>query len=199
MNDSCPMPYTGASLRWPVGFAILGLLFLISCTTVSSRVDRYESHYQQVYGPAEEAGKNPGVIHCEDEYVSMRLAMLDGANMDFQITNNTGGSITIHWLDVLYEVPKKGPMGAVPEGSDTSVIPAKGRLRNRFAPGQTVSLFSIDSEESGRSGNTYYSMDEIVIRMPIRMDEPGETKIYVFTYTYKPYTVDFFGVCNREN
>ncbi len=130
----------------------------------------------------------------------MILAMLDGANMDFQITNKTNGGITVRWLDVLYEVPKMGPMGAVPEGSDTSVIPAQGHSRNRFTPSKPLSLFSIDSEESGKMDDrTLYSMDQVIVRMPIRMDAPGETKIYVFTYTYKPYTVNFSGVCNRMN
>jgi hypothetical protein len=44
-----------------------------------------------------------------------------------------------------------------------------------------------------------YSMNQVIVRMPIRMDALGEMKIYVFTYTYEPNTVNFPGVCNREN
>jgi hypothetical protein len=186
-------------MRWSVVSMMFGLLFLFSCTTVSNRVDRYESDYQQEYGPAEQAWKNTAVIHYEDEYVVMDLGMLDNASMAYQMTNKTSGSITIRWLDVLYEVPKTGPMGAVPEGDDTSVTPSRGTLRYRFAPSQSLSLFSIDSEESGRSGNAYYSMDQLIVRMPIRMDASGETMIYVFTYTYKPDTLSLSGVCNRMN
>ena len=178
----------------------MSLLFLVSCTTVSNRADRYESHYQQEYGPAEEARKNPGVIHCEDEYVVMDLAMRDFKfNMDFQIANKTGGSVSINWLSVLFELPKGGSSGAVPEGGDATVVPARGKLRYRFAPDQPVSLFAIDSEESQATLGSVYADDRIVIRVPVRMDATGETKIYLFTYTYRSGRVDLSGDCTRMN
>lgn len=186
--------------RWTVLLAMASLLFLVSCSTVSNRVDRYESHYQQEYGPAEEAWKNPGVIHCEDEYVVMDLAMRDFKfNMDFQIANKTGGSVSISWLSVLFELPKGGSSGTVPEGADTAVVPARGQSRYRFAPDQTNSLFGIDSEESQATLGSVYADDRIVIRVPVLMEETGETKIYLFTYTYRSGRVDLSGDCARMN
>ena len=194
--------------RPPVGWyailAGLGLLILLSCTAVSNRVDRYESNYRYEYGAAEQADeqarKHPGVIRYEDEYVVMGLAMRDFKfNMDFRIVNKTGGAVTVNWLSVLFELPKGQSTGAVPEGDDTTVVSAQGRSEARFAPEQTVSLFGIDSEETGVSGRTLYSDDRIVIRMPIRMEALGETKIYLFTYTYRPGIVELSGECTRLN
>jgi hypothetical protein len=200
MKDSCPIPYAWLSRRWHVGFAILGLLLFISCTTVSNRVDRYESNYQHEYGPAEQARKHPGVIHCEDEYVVMDLAMRDlKFNMDFQIANKTGGNVSINWLSVLFELPKGGSTGAVPEGGDATVVPARGQLRNRFAPDQPLSLFGTDSEESQATLGSVYADDRIVIRVPVLMEATGETKIYLFTYTYRSGRVDLSGDCASMN
>ena len=52
-------------------------MFLVSCTTVSNRVDRYESNYRYEYGAAEQDRKHPGAVHCDDEFVAMDLAMRD--------------------------------------------------------------------------------------------------------------------------
>ena len=200
MKDSCPISSAWSSHRWPVAFAILSILFFVSCTTVSNRVDRYESNYQQEYGPAEEARKNPGVIRCEDEYVVLDLAMRDlKFNMDVQISNKTGGSVSINWLSVLFELPKGGSTGAVPEGGDTTVVPVRGQLRYQFAPDQPISLFGIDSEESQATLGSVYADDRIVIRVPVLMEATGETKIYLFTYTYRSGRVDLSGDCARMN
>jgi hypothetical protein len=186
--------------RLTVLLAMVSLLLLDSCTTVSNRVDRYESNYQHEYGAVEQSRKNPGVAHCEDEYVAMDLAMLDlKFSMDFRIANKTGGSASINWLSVLFELPKGGSTGAVPEGTDTTVVPARGQLRYRFAPDQPVSLFAIDSEESQATLGSVYADDRIVIRVPVRMDATGETKIYLFTYTYRSGRVDLSGDCARMN
>jgi hypothetical protein len=186
--------------RLTVLLAMVSLLFLVSCTTVSNRVDRYESNYQHEYGPAEQARKHPGVIHCEDEYVVMDLAMRDlKFNMDFQIANKTGGNVSINWLSVLFELPKGGSTGAVPEGGDATVVPARGQLRNRFAPDQPLSLFGTDSEESQATLGSVYADDRIVIRVPVLMEATGETKIYLFTYTYRSGRVDLSGDCASMN
>jgi hypothetical protein len=186
--------------RLTVLLAMVSLLLLVSCTTVSNRVDRYESNYQHEYGPAEQAQKHPGVIRCEDEYVLMFLGMRDVQfNMDFQIQNKTGGSVSINWLSVLFELPKGATTGAVPESGDTSVIPARGQSRSRFAPDQPLSLFGIDSEESKASLGNVYADDRIVIRVPVLMEATGESKTYLFTYTYRSGRVDLSGDCARMN
>ncbi|HET6488577.1 MAG TPA: hypothetical protein VFG28_02355 [Syntrophales bacterium] len=180
--------------------AVMCLLPLISCTTVSNRVDRYESNYQQEYGPAEQAQKHPGVIHCDDEYVAMDLAMQDvNFNMDMRIANKTGGSISINWLAVLFELPKGRSTGAVPEGGDTTVVPALGRSQHRFAPDQPLSLFGIDSEESNATLGSVYADERIVIRVPVLVESIGGTKIYLFTYKYRSGIVDLSGDCARMN
>jgi hypothetical protein len=180
--------------------AVLCLLPLISCTTVSNRVDRYESNYQQEYGPAEQAQKHPGVIHCDDEYVAMDLVMRDiQFNMNFQIANKTGGSVSINWPSVLFELPKGRSTGAVPEGGDTTVVPAMGRSQYRFAPDQPLSLFGIDSEESNATLGSVYADDRIVIRVPVLVESIGDTKIYLFTYKYRSGIVDLSGDCARMN
>jgi hypothetical protein len=186
--------------RWTVLLAIVSLLFLVSCTTVSNRVDRYESNYQHEYGPAEQAKKHPGAIHCEDEYVEMDLATRDVKfNMDIQIANKTSGSVSINWLSVLFELPKGKSTGAVPEGGDATMVPARGQSRYRFAPDQPLSLFGIDSEESQAKLGSAYADDRIVIRVPVLMEATGETKIYLFTYTYRSGRVDLSGDCARMN
>jgi hypothetical protein len=188
-----------SSVRWSVIPTAIGLMSLVSCTTVSNRVDRYESSYQSEYGPAEQA-REQGVIHCEDEYVVLDLAMRYlRFNMEFYIVNKTDGSVTINWLSVLFELPKGRMTGAVPEGGDTTVVPARGQSRYRFAPDQPVSLFGIDSEESAASGESLYADDRIVIRVPVLMDAIGDTKIYLFTYTYRSGRVDLSGDCAGMN
>lgn len=176
------------------------LLFLVSCTTVSDRVDRYESNYRYEYGAAEQDRKHPGVVHCEDEFVAMDLAMRDFRfDMDFRIANKTGGTVSVNWLSVLFELPKGQSTGAVAEGGDTTVVAARGEARSRFAPEQDVSLFGIGSEESvAMPGNTYAD-DRIVIRVPVQVGEKGETKIYLFTYKYRSGVVDLSGDCARMN
>jgi hypothetical protein len=204
MSNSSHFHLTRPFARWPVVLAGIGLLFLVSCTTVTNRVDRHESNYQHEYGPAEQAGKqarkHPGVIRFEDEYVVLDLAMRDFKfNMDFQIANKTGGAVTVNWLSVLFELPKGGSTGAVPEGSDTTVVPVRGQLRYQFAPDQPISLFGIDSEESQATLGSVYADDRIVIRVPVRMEATGETKIYLFTYTYRSGRVELSGDCAGMN
>lgn len=177
-----------------------GLLFLVSCTTVSNRVDRYETNYRDEYGAVEQSRKNPGVAHCEDEHVAMDLAMRDlEFNMDFRIANKTGGAVTVNWLSVLFELPKGGSTGAVPEGADTTVVPARGQSQYRFAPDQPISLFGVDSEESQAKPGSVYADDRIVIRMPVLIGATGETKIYLFTYRYRSGVVYLSGDCARMN
>jgi hypothetical protein len=193
-----------SSVRWPFILSAIGLMSLVSCTTVSNRVDRYESNYRSEYGAAEQADeqarKHPGVIRCEDEYVAMGLAMRDlEFNMDFRIVNKTGGAVAVNWLSVLFELPRGQETGAVPEGAGATVVAAHGRSEARFAPEQTVSLFGIDSEETGVSGGTLYSDDRIVIHMPVRMEAIGETKIYLFSYAYRSGIVELSGECTRLN
>ncbi|MRR11438.1 hypothetical protein EG835_02930 [bacterium] len=204
MNGSLKFHPARSCARRPAILVGLCLLLLVSCTAVSNRVDRYESNYRYEYGAAEEADqqarKHPGVARCEDEYVAMGLAMRDFKfNMDFRIVNKTGGAVTVNWLSVLFELPKGQSTGAVPEGADATVVAAQGRSEARFAPEQTVSLFGIDSEETGVSGRTLYSDDRVVIRMPLRMEAIGQTKIYLFTYTYRPGIVELSGECTRLN
>lgn len=189
-----------SSIRWPVMLAAMGLLFLISCTTVSNRVDRYESNYRYEYGAAEQDRKHPGVVHCEDEFVTMDLAMRDFRfNMDFRVTNKTVGPVTVNWLSVLFELPKGQSTGVVPEGGDTTVVAARGEARSRFAPEQDVSLFGIGSEESAAMPGNTYADDRIVIRVPVQVGTTGETKIYLFTYEYRSGVVDLSGDCARMN
>lgn len=200
MKGLLQSPPGRSSIRWSVILAAIGLMFLVSCTTVSNRVDRYESNYRYEYGAAEQDQKHPGVVHCEDELVVMDLAMRDFRfDMDFRLTNKTGGSVTVNWLSVLFELPKGQSTGAVSEGGDTTVVPARGQARARFAPEQDMSLFGIDSEESGASGQYLYADDRIVIRVPVQMGTTGETKIYLFTYKYRSGVVDLSGDCARMN
>ncbi|MGE5855465.1 MAG: hypothetical protein ACM34C_02785 [Syntrophaceae bacterium] len=167
---------------------------------MSNRVDRYESNYQHEYGAVEQSRTNPGLAHCEDEYVAMDLAMLDlKFSMDFRIVNKTGGAVTVNWLSVLFELPKGQSTGAVPEGTDTTVVPARGQARYRFAPDEPISLFGIDSEESQATLGNVYADDRIVIRVPLLMEATGETKIYLFTYTYRSGRVDLSGDCAGMN
>jgi hypothetical protein len=184
--------------RWIVLLALVSLVYIVSCTTVSNQVDRYESNYQQEYGAAMQDEDNPGLIHYEDEYVVMNLAMLPKAVMAFQIMNKTSGTITIVWANVMYDVPRTGLVQAVPSGSLTSVIPAQRGIQNRFSPNQPLSLFPEDYETSGRMANgTQFAYQQFTVRMPIRMDATGETKIYLFVYTYHPGQGIFSGACNR--
>ena len=186
--------------RLPVILAAIGLLFLVSCTTVSNRVDRYESNYRYQYGAAEQDRTHSGVVHCEDEFVAMDLAMRDFRfNMDFRVTNRTGGPVTVNWLSVLFEMPKGQSTGAVSEGGDTTVVAARGEARSRFAPEQDVSLFGIGSEESHASMGNVYADNRIVIRVPVHVGATGETKIYLFTYKYRSGVVDLSGDCARMN
>ncbi len=200
MYDSILSRCPRTSIRWPVILAAIGLLSLVSCTTVSNRVDRYESNYRYEYGAAEQDRKHPGVIHCEDEFVAMDLAMRDFRfNMDFRVTNRTGGPVTVNWLSVLFEMPKGQSTGAVSEGGDTTVVPARGQAQARFAPEQDVSLFGIGSEESRASMGDVYADNRIVIRVPVHVGATGETKIYLFTYKYRSGVVDLSGDCARMN
>lgn len=200
MNDSFQSPPARSSFRRSLILAGAGLLFLVSCTTVSNRADRYESNYRHEYGAVEQNRENPGVAHCEHEYVAMDLAMRDlKFSMDFRIANKTGGAVTVNWLSVLFELPKGQSTGAVPEGADTTVVPARGQSRYRFAPDQPISLFGIDSEESQATPGNVYADDRIVIRVPVLMEATGETKIYLFTVTYHSGVVDLSGDCARMN
>jgi hypothetical protein len=184
--------------RWTVLLAMVSLLFLVSCSTVSNRVDRYESNYQHEYGAALQEQDNPGLIRYEDEYVLMNLALLAKGDMAFQIMNKTGGTITIDWADVMYDVPRTGLLQAIPSGSMTSVIPAQRGIQDRFSPYQPLSLFPEDYEVSGRSSDgAQYAYQQFTVRMPIRMDATGEKKIYLFVYTYHPGQGIFSGACNR--
>ncbi len=198
MNRSTETGAFRSDNRWTVLIGILGLLFLVSCSTVSNRVDRYESNYQQEYGAALQEQDNPGLIHYEDEYVLMNLALLAKGDMAFQILNKTSGTITINWADVLYDVPRTGLLQAIPSGSMTSVIPAQLGIQDRFSPYQPLSLFPEDYEVSGRSTDgAQYAYQQFTVRMPIRLDATGEKKIYLFVYTYHPGQGIFSGACNR--
>ncbi len=162
-----------------VMLAGMTLLLLLSCGVAHQEAQRYENRYTQMYGTDKPVAKNAAVIHFEDDYVVLDLRMLDvDGSMDFRITNKTGGTATITWLDVSYDVPKTGPMEAASAGGGTTVIPAGGQAQNRFAPSGSLSLFSLDSEQN--------TVDQIVVRMPVRMDAIGEAKIYVFKYMYDP-------------
>ena len=186
--------------RLPAVFAVLCILPFISCTTVNNRVDRYESDYRQEYGATEQNRMQPGIIHCEDEYVAMDLAMQDvNFNMDMRIANKTGRSVSINWLAVLFESPKGQSTGTVPEDSNSTVIPAKSRSRSRFSPNQHLSLFAIDSEESQAQLGSVYADDRVVIRVPILVESIDDTKIYLFTYKYRSGIVDLSGDCARMN
>jgi hypothetical protein len=179
---------------------MVSLLSLVSCTTVSNRMDRYESNYQQEYGATEQNRKHPGIIHCEDEYVAMDLVMQDvNLDMDMRIANKTGGSVSINWLAVLFELPKGQSAGTVPEGGNSTAIPAKSRSRSRFTPDQPLSLFAIDSEESQAQLGSAYTDDRVVIRVPVLVESIGDTKIYLFTYKYRSGIVDLSGDCARMN
>jgi hypothetical protein len=184
--------------RWIVLLAIVGLLILVSCSTVSNQVDRYEDNYIQEYGAGMQDQDNPGLIHYEDEYVLMNLMMQPNADMAFQIMNKTAGTITINWSDVMYDVPRTGLIEAIPSGSLTSVIPARRGIQNKFSPNQPLSLFPEDYEVSGRMDNgTQFAYQQFTVRMPIRMDATGDTKVYLFVYTYHPGQGIFSGACNR--
>jgi hypothetical protein len=184
--------------RWIVLLAIVGLLILVSCSTVSNQVDRYEDNYIQEYGAGMQDQDNPGLIHYEDEYVVMNLMMQPNADMAFQIMNKTTGTITINWSDVMYDVPRTGLIEAIPSGSLTSVIPARRGIQNKFSPNQPLSLFPEDYEVSGRMDNgTQFAYQQFTVRMPIRMDATGDTKVYLFVYTYHPGQGIFSGACNR--
>jgi hypothetical protein len=177
---------------------MVGLLFLISCSAVSNQVDRYEENYNQEYGAALQDQDNPGLIHYEDEYVVMNLMLQPKAAMAFQIMNKTGGTITIVWANVMYDVPRTGLVQAVPSGSLTSAIPSQRGIQNKFSPNQPLSLFPEDYEVSGRSSDgAQYAYQQFTVRMPIRMDATGEKKIYLFVYTYHPGQGIFSGACNR--
>jgi hypothetical protein len=168
------------------------LWFLLSCGVAHQEAQRYENRYTQMYGTDTHAGRNAAVVHFEDDYVVLDLKMLDvDGSMDFRITNKTRGTATITWLNVTYEVPKTGPMEAASAGGDATVIPAGGQAQNRFAPGGTLSLFSLDSEQN--------TIDQITVRMPIQMDALGEAKIYVFQYMYDPNGPSMSGYCYRTN
>jgi hypothetical protein len=183
---------------WTVLLAMVSLLLLVSCSTVSNRVDRYESNYQHEYGAALQEQDNPGLIRYEDEYVLMNLALLAKGDMAFQIMNKTSGTITINWADVMYDVPRTGLLQAIPSGSMTTVIPAQRGIQDRFSPYQPLSLFPEDYEVSGRSSDgAQYAYQQFTVRMPIRMDATGEKKIYLFVYTYHPGQGIFSGACNR--
>jgi hypothetical protein len=184
--------------RLTVLLAMVCLLFLVSCSTVSNQVDRYEENYNQEYGAAMQDQDNPGLIHYEDEYVLMNLMLQPNAAMAFQIMNKTGGTITIVWANVMYDVPRTGLIEAIPSGSLTSVIPPQRGIQNRFSPNQPLSLFPEDYEVSGRSADgTQYAYQQFTVRMPIRMDATGETKLYLFVYASNPYQGIFSGACNR--
>jgi hypothetical protein len=190
-------PFRSENL-WIVLLAIVSLLFLFSCSTVSNQVDRYEENYNQEYGAAIQDQNNPGLIHYEDEYVLMNLMLQPKGAMAFQILNKTGGTITIVWANVMYDVPRTGLIEAIPSGSLTSVIPAQRGIQNRFSPSQPLSLFPEDYETSGRMANgTQFAYQQFTVRMPIRMDATGETKLYLFVYTYHPEQGIFSGACNR--
>jgi hypothetical protein len=177
---------------------MVSILFLVSCSAVSNQVDRYEDNYVQEYGAGMQDQDNPGLIHYEDEYVLMNLALLPKADMVFQIMNKTNGTITINWSDVMYDVPRTGLVQAVPSGSLTSVIPAQRGIQNKFSPYQPLSLFPEDYETSGRMANgTQFAYQQFTVRMPIRMDATGERKVYLFVYTYHPEQGIFSGACNR--
>jgi hypothetical protein len=198
MNSSSETGAFRSDNRWTVLLAMVSLLFLVSCSTVSNRVDRYESNYQHEYGAALQEQDNPGLIRYEDEYVLMNLALLAKGDMAFQIMNKTGGTITIDWADVMYDVPRTGLLQAIPSGSMTSVIPAQRGIQDRFSPYQPLSLFPEDYEVSGRSSDgAQYAYQQFTVRMPIRMDATGEKKIYLFVYTYHPGQGIFSGACNR--
>jgi len=184
--------------RLTVLLSMVSLLLLVSCSTVSNRVDRYESNYQHEYGAALQEQDNPGLIRYEDEYVLMNLALLAKGDMAFQIMNKTSGTITINWADVMYDVPRTGLLQAIPSGSMTSVIPAQRGIQDRFSPYQPLSLFPEDYEVSGRSSDgAQYAYQQFTVRMPILMDATGEKKIYLFVYTYHPGQGIFSGACNR--
>jgi hypothetical protein len=186
--------------RWPVLFALHGILCLCSCTAVDNRLDRYESNYQHEYAATIQDQNNPGVIHCEDEYVAMDLVMRDvKLDMDIRIVNRTGGSVSISWPAVLFELAKGPSAGTVPEGGNVTVIPAMGQSRNRVTPDRSLSLFAIDAEESQAHLGSTYADNRVVIRVPVQVEAIGETKIYLFTYKYRSGIVDLSGDCARMN
>ena len=198
MKSTVDMKASLLASRWPVLLAVVSLLFLVSCSTVSNQVDRYEENYNQEYGAAIQEQNHPGLIHYEDEYVLMNLMLQPKAAMAFQIMNKTSGTITIVWANVLYDVPRTGLIEAIPSGSLTSVIPPRLGIQNRFSPSQPLSLFPEDYEVSGRMANgSQFAYQQFTVRMPIRMDATGETKVYLFVYTYHPEQGIFSGACNR--
>jgi hypothetical protein len=187
-------------MRWSAVSMMFCLLFLLSCTSVSNRVDRYESNYQHEYAATIQDRNNPGMIHCEDEYVVMDLVLRDvNLDMDIRIVNRTGSSISINWLTVLFELAKGPSAGTVPESGNVTVIPAMGQSRNRFTPDQSLSLFAIDAEESQAQLGSTYADNRVVIRVPVQVEAIGDTKIYLFTYKYRSGIVDLSGDCARMN
>jgi hypothetical protein len=177
---------------------MVSLPFLVSCSTVSNQVDRFEENYNQEYGAALQDQDNPGLIHYKDEYVLMNLMLQPKATMAFHIMNKTAGTITIVWANVMYDVPRTGLIEAIPSGRLTSVIQPQQGIQNKFSPSHPPSLFPEDYEVSGRMANgSQFAYQQFTVRMPIRMDATGETKLYLFVYTYHPAQGFFSGACNR--
>lgn len=186
--------------RWVVFCAVLCLHFLVSCSAVSNQVDRYESNYQQEYGAAIQDQNNPGLIHCEDEYVLMNLVLQPKGAMAFQIMNKTDGGITINWNEVMYDVPRTGLVQAVSAGAQVLMIPPKKGVQTSFTPYQPLSLFPEDYEVSGRNPDgTHFAYQGFSVRMPMQVETVGGRKLYVFVYSYSPGQGFLSGACNSLN
>ncbi len=185
---------------WPVFFTAFGLLFFISCSTVSNQVDRYEENYNQEYGAAIQDQNNPGLIHCEDEYVLMNLMLQPKGAMAFQIMNKTDGGITINWNNVMYDVPRTGLVQAVSAGVQVLMIPPKKGVQTSFTPYQPLSLFPEDYEVSGRNPDgTPFAYQGFSVRMPMHFEAIGGQRLYVFVYSYSPAQGYLSGACNSLN